>query len=261
MFTYTLVILGIGVAHTSYATSNSSTLATVNGKAITQSHFDQYIKQRDSRGTQDSLPQQMVLEELINRELITQNAAKQGLDKETEFTETLEGIRVNLLAAYAMQKMVKTQGEPTEEEIKKEYQVIILSLSNKEYNARHILLEKEAEAKDVIAMLDKGSDFNKLADEKSIDPTGTDGGSLGWFLPENMTQAFADAVRTLKKDSYTKTPVETEYGWHVILLEDSRDVAPPPFEALKDQIANSMMGKNIRNYIKSLRDQAKIEIE
>ena len=135
-------------------------------------------------------------------------------------------------------------------------------MSLKEYKARHILTTTETEAQAVIAQLNKGANFATLAKEKSIDTSSAqNGGELGWFSPDQMVKPFADAVEKLKKGSYTQTPVHTQYGWHVILLQDVRAVQPPPFDEVKDQVRGIMQNRIIGEYIDGLRKKAKIQIE
>ena len=129
-----------------------------------------------------------------------------------------------------------------------------------EYKARHILVKTEDEAKNVIAQLDKGADFAKLAKEKSIGPSGKEGGDLGWFSPDNMVKPFADAAAALKVGTYSKTPVHTQFGWHVIKLEDTRPVSPPSFDELKNQLMNSWRNKMISAYLDRLRSEANVKI-
>ena len=132
-------------------------------------------------------------------------------------------------------------------------------MTGKEYKARHILVKTEDEAKAVVKQLDDGSDFAKLAKEKSTGPSGKTGGDLGWFRPQQMVPPFSDAVAAMKKNTYTKKPVKTQFGWHVIKLEDLRDVQPPKFEDIKDQVKTIVQTKRVQKYVKSLRDKAKID--
>lgn len=240
----------------SVAVAEDKVLATVNGKKITEADVHDYTKMRQG-GSPQSLPQDLLVQELVNRELISQDAKKRGLDKDKDYRTVLENQQKNLLAAYAMQKTIQAKGEVTEEMLRAEYDKSMKGLSNKEFQAKHILVDKEDDAKAAIKALEGGADFTKLATEKTTDPNGPD---LGWFRPEQMVKPFSDAVKTLKKGEYTKAPVQTQFGWHVIMLEDTREVPPPEFDSLKDQIRTSVINKRIQEYIESLRKGAKIEV-
>lgn len=243
------------------AAEKEGVLAIVNGRAITQADYDLYREQRASGDPRRVPGRQSLLQELINREVIYQDAKHLGLDKTPEFLTQLEAQRINLLTGYAISKQVELQGEPTEEDLKKEYERVISTMSLTEYKGKHILVGTEDEAKAAIAELDKGRDFSELAKEKSTDVSGPHGGDLGWFQPEQMTEPFAEAVAKMKPGTYTKEPVKTDFGWHVIQLEDSRRTAPPEFDMLKEQIASALYTQRLQKYIRGLREEAKIEIK
>jgi peptidyl-prolyl cis-trans isomerase C len=230
------------------ADKKDAVIATVNGQEITASMLQAYQK---SRGFIDNISQQqqiqMMVEELINRELIYQDAVKNGVDKSESVQAQLDLLRKNVVAG-AMLKNVTEAAKVSDEE-----------LATHEYKASHILVEKEAEAKTIIAEIDKGSDFAELAKKKSTGPSATHGGDLGWFKPDEMVEPFARAVESLKNGEYTKTPVKSDFGWHVILREDSREVPPPPYEQMREQLKMRVQNLQIENYIGSLRKQAKIE--
>jgi peptidyl-prolyl cis-trans isomerase C len=122
-----------------------------------------------------------------------------------------------------------------------------------EFKARHILVESQGEANDLIAQLDDGADFAELAKEKSTGPSGPSGGDLGWFPPDRMVPSFSAAVQGLDNGAYTKEPVQTQFGWHVILREDSRESVPPPFESVRDALKQQVEGQKLQEYIESLR--------
>ena len=126
-----------------------------------------------------------------------------------------------------------------------------LEKSTKEYKASHILLETEDDAKAVIAELGKGANFSDLAKKKSVGPSATHGGDLGWFKPDEMVEPFARAVEELKNGEYTKTPVKSDFGWHVILREDSREVPPPSYEQMREQLKMRVQNLQIEEYIAS----------
>lgn len=242
------------------ATADSSAvLATVNGTDITQWTLTRYARQRGlppeaAKGKQRNA----LIEELINRELIYQNAIEIGVDKTPAIQAELQHQRINIIASSILNRS-SDRFLVSDEALKNEYENRKGELGGKEFKARHILLEKEADAKAVIVELNKGADFVKLAGKKSTGPSAVDGGDLGWFQTSQMVKEFSDAAAKLKKGSYTTAPVKTQFGWHVILLEDSRSVNPPKFEEIKEQIRVGLQGKLIESYIGGLRKTAKIE--
>lgn len=236
-------------------------LAVINGKKITQGDYDRYLKQRSAADPRQISGREMVVQEMINLELITTDAGKKGYDKQADFLKAMENLKKSQLAAYTISKEVTAAGAPTDEEIKAEYDRYISQLSKLEYKARHVLLASEEDAKEVIAALDKGAKFEEQATEKSIDHYAQEGGDLGWFDPSQMEPPFATAIKLLTKGEYTKTPVQTPYGWHVILLEDSRDLQPPAIDQVEEQIHTALLGQRVQIYIKKLRDKAKIEMK
>ena len=149
----------------------------------------------------------------------------------------------------------------TDAEIKAEYDSKVAGENGTEYKARHILVKTEAEAKKLIAELDKGADFAKLANKHSLDAKESqNGGDLGWFVAGQMVAPFSEAVAKLEKGKYTKTPVQTQFGWHVILREDSRAQTPPSLESVKEQLMPYLQRKKVQTMVETLRKQAKVEI-
>jgi peptidyl-prolyl cis-trans isomerase C len=239
------------------AAEDEQVLATVNGKALTAGDIERYRERRpESEGT----PQEL-LQELINIELLVQDAERSKLDEGDEFRLEMEMTRRALLAQFAVRDQI--DGNPVSEaEMRKVYDEQIGSAeTKKEYHARHILLESEADAKAVIAELDGGADFATLAKERSTGPSGPQGGDLGFFEPGQMVPEFSQAVSAMETGSYSKAPVQTQFGWHVIKLEETRDVAGPPFEAVKPQIENMLQSMQVRTYLEGLREAAKIEVK
>ena len=239
-------------------------LATVNGAPITQEMFDAYSSKRNAQthgqGGATPATSETVLNELINVELVMQDAEKKGIETRPEIQKQMEWQRRSLLVTAGMRDYLDAH-PISDEELKKAYDTEIAKLDKTEYKARHILLETEAEAKDVIAQLDKGGDFAELAKEKSKGPTGKQGGDLGWFSPSRMVKPFSDAVAALDKGDYTKEPVQTQFGWHVILLEDKRELTPPAFDQVKDQLQPGLQKQRVDQYLEELRKSAKIDIK
>ena len=237
----------------------SKVLAEVDGRQITEDTLQRYMKLRGLPKDADPEKQRgMMIEELINLELLYLDAVEKGVDKLPEVQANLEIQKTNVIAG-AMLKQATDSIRLSDEELKQAYDDYIKTMpSNEEYKARHILLENEADAKAVIEGLNKGADFAKLAQEKSTGPSGPAGGDLGWFQPDQMVEPFSDAVMKLKNGEYSKTPVHTQFGWHVVLREDSRKLEPPTFASLKEQFRMRLMNKNVEGYIGSLRNKAKI---
>jgi len=238
---------------------DSKILAVVNGTNITSATLNKYAKRRGMPKDADPVQQQnAMIEELINRELIYQDANKKGIDKKPSVVAEINSQRVNIIAS-AMLKEESSKTTISDADLKKEYDRYISKNKGKEYKARHILLENETDAKAIIAELDKGADFATLAKERSTGPSGEVGGDLGWFKPGAMVKPFTVAVEALQDGKYSKSPVKTQFGWHVILREQTRDVAAPPYDSLKEQIRMRLQNKSVENYIASLRKGAKIE--
>lgn len=258
-FIVCIALVALAISVNVMAEKKDGVVAVVNGKEITASMLQSYQK---SRGFIDNISRkqqtQMMIEELINRELIYQDALNNGIDKRKEVQNQIDLLTKNVVAG-AMLKNVTQAGHITDEELKKEYEKHKQEMITKEYKARHILVEKEDTAKNIVAKLDKGADFGELAKKESTGPSATHGGDLGWFKPGEMVKEFSDAVEKLDNGKYTKTPVKTQFGWHVILREDVRDIPPPPFEQMREQLKMRAQNIQIEQYIGSLRNKAKIE--
>jgi peptidyl-prolyl cis-trans isomerase C len=193
--------------------------------------------------------------------VVAEEAVKKGLDKSPEVIDQIESLRQSVLANAYVQDFIKNS-PVTEEALKAEYDRIKATITGTEYKARHILVEKEAEAKDIIAKLKKDpSAFDKLALEKSKDPgSKARGGDLGWFDPSRMVPEFGAAVTKLEKGQFTQEPVKTQFGYHVILLEDSKPIEAPPFEQVKPNLSQQLQQQNLKKQIDDLKAKAKIEI-
>lgn len=233
--------------------------ATVNGKPVKQSIVEYIIRDAAAQGKQvDDNVRANIIEKLITSELIDQEAQKSGIDKQPDFLAKEELTRRELrINAYIEDYIRKNPID--DQAVKSEYDKFKAQLSDKEYKAVHILVKTEDDAKDVISQLAKGADFAQLAREKSLDRGSREnGGDLGWFQPESMVKPFSDAAMKLQKGLYTTVPVQTEYGWHVIRLEDVRDTTPPAFEAVKNEILTNLRRQQLDKLVGGLRDKAKI---
>ncbi len=235
-------------------------IATVNGSPITRQVLDVYKQQRAAKGIQpDTSDDDAVLNELVALELMRQEAANSGARTDPVISATLDQLDRSTLAGAAIKAFI-TANESSDEELRTTYDTGVGKPGN-EYNARHILVDSEQEAKDIIALLDAGGDFAELAREKSTGPSGPNGGELGWFGAGQMVKPFADATATLEKGSYTKEPVQTQFGWHVIRLEDTREGTPPPFEDVKERLKIMLANQKLQKHIEEMKASATIDIK
>ena len=241
------------------ATAHGQNVARVNGVAIPQQHFDILIKNLVAQGRPDSPEMRdAIKQQMISRELMVQEAAKRGLDKNPETAARLTFSRQDILSNAYIQDILRAN-PVTDDMVKKEYERI-KAQSAKEYKTRHILVEKEDEAKNIIAQLKKGASFEKLAAEKSNDPgSKTNGGDLDWSMPSRFVKPFGDAMVKLKKGQVTETPVHTNFGWHVIRVDDERAAKIPGFDEAKPQVQQGLQNQAVEKAIADLRAKAKIE--
>lgn len=239
----------------------ADSVATVNGKPIKQSIYDLISKDITANGQKiDDNTKNAIINELVSSELIYQEAQKQGLDKQADFLVREELAKRKLLTSAYLQDYVK-KNPVSDADTKAAYEQYKKTYGDKEYSARHILVKTETEAKDIIAQLNKGGDFAKIAKEKSIDPGSKDkGGDLGWFSPASMVKPFSDVAANLQKGAISANPVQTQFGWHVIKLVDTRPAQPLPYEKLKDGIQKNLQQRNLEKMMADLRSKAKIEI-
>lgn len=237
----------------------SKAFATVNGQAIPQSVYDAFIAEQKAQGAPDSKElSDAVREELIRRELLAQEAKKAGIDKQAEVRGQMELARQAVLIRAFLADYVRTH-PVAEAQLKADYEQFKKSLGGSEYKARHILVEKEEDAKAIIAKLEKGEKFADLA-KQSLDPGSKDkGGELGWSAPNAYVKPFSDALTGLKKGEYTKAPIKTEYGYHVIQLDDSRPLTPPAYAQLKPQLQQRATKMMVDKLIDDLRSKAKVK--
>ena len=243
------------------ASGDSKSVATVNDTVITLDQFNEYAAQRIQPGSKPTAAEATaIVNEMVSLELVVQDALKKGLDKKPDVVKNIESQRRVLLANAALKDYIETH-PITDEQLKKEYDQRIAGAGSKELKARHILVKTEAEAKAIIAQLGKGADFAKLAKVKSSDSSAKEGGDLGWFNPNQMVKPFSDAALALKKGEYTKTPVQSQFGWHVIKLEDSRSPQVPAFDQMKERVRSFMQQKMSQDFIESLKTAGKVEIK
>lgn len=235
-------------------------LVTVNGEPITTGEVDAYVQLR-THGNKIQLNDEQryqITQQLVQVALAAQAAHKQGLDKTADAQARIALQRDLLLANQAVENYMGTAQVP-EATLKEKYQELAKAQSGEEYKARHILVKTKAEAEKIIAQLNKGADFATLAKKDSTGPSASSGGELGWFKPDQMVPAFSAAVAKLKPGEYTKTPVKTRFGWHVILLEKKRTATPPSYTSMKPALENREKRHMVRGYLQKLQSEASID--
>lgn len=236
--------------------SKEDAVASVNGTYIGKKTLETLEKEISERSQGQKFPKDQLLEELIQRELLIQQAKQKNLDKSPELVERLTTIKNSLMSQAALQDYLKAN-PVSDEEVKAEYDKQMGQM-DAEYKARHILVKTEEEAKKLIAELEKGADFATLAKKHSLDQAPD--GDLGWFTADRMVPEFSQAVVALENGKFTKAPVKSQFGWHVILREDSRKLTPPPFDAVKEQFRPLVQRQKAQKFIEGLRSAAKVEI-
>ncbi|MBK8017716.1 MAG: peptidylprolyl isomerase [Betaproteobacteria bacterium] len=254
-------VCGITLFSASYA-EEAKNVAVVNGVAIPQARMDFVVKMQAQQGQKDSPEMRKQLRDvLITREIITQEAIKQGLDKSEEFQTQIDLARQQVLVNAFLEDYLKKH-EPSDADLRAEYEKVKAEQSApdaKEFKARHILVKKEADAKAILAQLKKGAKFEDLAKKKSEDSGSKNkGGELDWTDGNNMVKPFAEAMRGLKKGETTAKPVQTQYGYHIIRIDDVRAITFPPFEEVKDQVAKQVIGKQRDQMVDELRKAATV---
>ena len=247
-------------ASTTAAADTSPALATVNGTPITQNFFDFYIKAISGKKAGDLSPEQQsqALDNLIRAQLVAQQADKDGVEKSADTEDLLELTRLNVLQQTMEERYLKDK-QPTEQELRAEYEKQVGALPKLEYHARHVLVATEPFAQGVVQSLEKGAKFEDVAKKESMDSSKDNGGDLGWFTPDRMDKPFADAVVALKPGDFTHKPVQTQYGWHVIQLIDTRPLSPPPFDQVKQRLEQVVQAKKFKSYTDDLISKAKID--
>ena len=228
--------------------------ATAKGKDLfPQSYFDVVLKQRVSQGQADSPELRAAIrDELNTRELLVREAKKQGLDKSPGMKAEMDLTAQTVLVRTYMSDYLKAH-PVSDAQLHAEYDQIKSQMGEKEYKVRHILVDKEDDAKAIIAALQKGEKFETLADRSKDTGSKAKGGDLDWNSPANFVKPFSDAMVALPKGKFTTTPVQTQFGWHVILVEDIRDAKIPSFDEVKPQLTQRMQGLVVEQYLKDLR--------
>jgi peptidyl-prolyl cis-trans isomerase C len=243
------------------APSGETTIATVNGQAVPLDLFRLFFAERIQALSAPNTPelQNQVFNEFVNTLVTAQDAERQGLDKQPGVQYALDLQRIQLLSRLALQTAAQT-AQPSDEALKKAYDERFGDAKRTEYKARHILVATEEEARALIKEIDGGADFAELAKAKSLGPTGKTGGDLGWFDATQMVPPFTAAVAALKPGEHSKEPVQTQFGWHVILLEETREAPPPALDDVRDELSLGLQRETLSGYVAQLRDQAKLEL-
>ena len=237
-------------------------VAVVNGVAIPRADYDAFLKNllQGKPVPPDLTAEQknQVLDELITMQLVSTQAVKDGVDKDPEVAANLDVLRMRILSDGESQKFLKGK-EPTDAELHAEYDGDITAMDKTEYHARHILVATKEKAEQLIKKLKGGAKFEDVAKAESTDNSKTSGGDLGWFTATRMVKPFADAVKALKKGETTPEPVQTQYGWHIIKLEETREVTPPPFDQVKAQVTKNLIQKKLVAYVEDMKKTAVID--
>jgi len=219
-----------------------------------QAQFDWILKERLAQNQQDTPElRKAIREELNTRELIVREAKKQNLDKSAEVKNQMDLAAQTVLVRSYVADWLKKNPIP-EGDLKKEYEQIRSQIGDKEYKVRHILVEKEDEAKEVVGQLQKGGKFDELAKQRSKDPGSKDrGGDLDWNAPAGFVKPFSDAMVATTKGKFTAQPVQTQFGWHVIQVDDVREAKVPPYEEVKPQLQQRMQAAHLDRFFRDLR--------
>lgn len=234
-------------------------IATVNGVTIPRSRSDALARAQAQRGVPDNEDlRNAIRDELINREIISQEANKAGYAKNPDVLQQLENVRQEIIVAAFMGDWVR-KNPVTDADVQKEYDRVKGQSGDKEYRAHHILVKSEDQAKQALAELKKGAKFEDLARKMSEDPGSKQrGGDLDWNLPSTFVKEFGDALQKLEKGQVTQVPVKTQYGFHIIRLDDVRAAQFPPVAQIRPQIAQQIQQQRLQAYVEDLRKKAKV---
>ena len=244
----------------SQAAAQGTTLARVNGVAVPRARQDLLMQQQGARGMPDNeQTRALVRDELINREVLYQEAQKAGVGKKPEVQAQVDMARQDVVVSAYVRDWVRTH-PVTDADVQKEYDRAKSQTGDKEYRARHILVETEEQAKGLIDELKKGGKFEDLATKNSKDPGSAQrGGDLDWNVPGTYDKQFADALVKLEKGKYTDTPVKTRFGYHVIQLDDVRAGRFPALAEVKPRIQQQLTQAKIEELVRGLRQKAKVD--
>lgn len=233
--------------------------AVVNNKPIPKQRVDDFVAALAAQGRPDTPElRAAVRDELIARELFVQEAEKKGLTRNAEVQRQLDNLRQDVLIRALIRDHLKAN-PVKDEEIKAEYEKVRKQAGDREYRARHILVESEDEAKQIVDQLKKGAKFEDLAKKSKDTGSAQSGGDLDWNTPQTFVKEFSDAMVRLEKGKFTETPVKTQFGYHVIRLDDTREAKAPPLEEVRPQIQQEIERQRVQALQQSLRAKAKIQ--
>jgi peptidyl-prolyl cis-trans isomerase C len=240
--------------------SFAQNVATVNGKPIPAAKVDQVVKQVVAQGKATDSPQlrEAIKKDLIGREVLIQEADKQGIGTRPDVKNAIDNARQSIIINAMLADYIK-KNPVKDAEIKAEYDKYKAQMGDKEYHARHILVGTEDEAKQIIAKLKGGAKFEDLAKQSKDQGSAANGGDLDWASPATFVPEFSKAMTSLQKGQITETPVKTQYGYHVIKLEDVRAAKIPPLEEVKQQVAESLQQRKLAAFREELMKKAKIQ--
>ena len=241
------------------ALTSGKAVAIVEGEPISTELFQLFADSGMLRGPGNAAGPRAILDDLIDMELLVQQAEDWELPAEPEIAAQLKAQYYTLMAGYVAERYLE-QHPIDDEAVAEAYAQWQQELPDTEYHARHILVDDQAQAEALIAELDEGAEFAELAEANSKDSTASRGGDLGWFGPQQMVAPFIDAVQSLEPGSYTETPVQSQFGWHVVRLEQTRDLEAPPLDEVRPMLLNQLRAETLRTFLETQREQAAIEI-
>lgn len=232
----------------------AQSVADINGQEISTDVYNMYLESRIQKPVSEATPAErtIALEQLTDIYLLTTTPSATELAKAPRTKAQIE-LQMRGILAQAVASDFLTKNQATDEDILAAYNEQMKLSPALEFKARHILVETQGEALGVITELEGGADFVELAKVKSTGPSGPNGGDLGWFAPNQMVAPFSEAVAKLENGAFTRTPVQTQFGWHVILREDSRQAMPPTLESVRDVVKQRVEQEKLQNYLQELR--------
>lgn len=257
---FSAIILFTAMLPASHAVDNDKVIAEVNGKPVMASQLLTYAKVKNPQANlQDQVVRNQLLKAYVGRELLFQEALNQKIDEREIVQIALENQRRELISQALVAKIL-TEKPITDAQVRSYYDNNVANRKEVEYKISHILVTTEAEANDVISRLNKGEDFAKVAQAVSTDSSASRGGELGWMHPSKMPAAFGESVKNTAVGKYSAKPVLTNFGYHVIMVEQSRPLQIPPFEQMSTKIRKALTEQAVQDYITELQKKAKIEL-
>lgn len=255
---YTRIVTAIAAAFITTGVWAADPVAVVNGKTIPATHAEVMMAEQLAQGAPDDAElREAIREELIRREVLAQAATKAGIEKRADIQAQIELARQAVLIRAYLQDYVE-KNQVSRADVEREYESIKARIGGSEYLPRHVLVETENQAKAIIARLRAGEAFDAVATE-SLDPGSRDrGGQLGWSNPGMFVTPFADAMVKLEKGQFTQAPVQSDFGWHVIMLDDVRELQAPPIEQVGPQLEQRLQQQLVENHLNELMEKASV---